>query len=169
MHEFYEIVHANNILRKECWCMTNGIMSVPDGAEYVCLYFADGSKLHFNVTGHKLMSAGDGPTRWWHLLSPTDHYNPKLLERISQSEHHRKVHSNISEGLFKMLYDMMLYKLKRQSDSDNNARGEAYCLIRNYFLNEHNLHVHRERWWVQKVLDEGWERTDGVFGKKRIF
>lgn len=161
--EFYEIVHGHNPLRRTCWPMSNGIMSVPSGAERVSLYFADGSRVHFEIKGHNLMSLKDGSTRWWHQLRPDDQYNPKLLGRISKSEEQKKQHGNSSLALFRMLYDMMVFKLERKLDSNEHAHSATYDVLRAYFLNEHDRYVNRDKLWIEQVLEEGWDRTRGVF------
>ena len=162
MHEFYEIVHTRNVLYGGCWPMLNGMMCVPRNSHMVKLHFATGHSLEFDTYNHLHLSLEDQSTRSWHLLQKTDFYNPKLLAHISMSERQQINHGNSSIALFKMLYDMMLYKIQNYWP----AHSETGDVVRDYFVGEHMRYTAHDELWVEHVLQEGWDRTGGCLIKR---
>jgi len=161
MHEFYEIVHTRNVLYGGCWPMINGMMCVPRNSHMVKLHFATGYSLEFDIYNHHYLNLQDQSKRYWHLLQETEFYNPKLLTSIAMSERQQINHGNSSIALFKMLYDMTLYKIHNYP----HVHSETYDVIKEYFLREHTRYTARHELWVEYVLQEGWERTWGCFVK----
>jgi hypothetical protein len=146
-------VERGNCLVLRASIMSDGHLTVPF-ADEITLYHKNGTISRHIVVNSNVYVENMNGIQYWHLIEEDDSYNPALLAKLARcSKIQSYEHSSIP--LLKMLYDMLLFKF------DNYTIPLEQQQIRVFFLQEHIRHNNRNEQWVESILSEGWERTQG--------